>query len=89
MPPEAGAAPTERGPGPAIQEAIGFLTARLRAGPVRLSVLRREAELRDPEISARSLYRAFEFMEGIEYEEENRKWWRLAENYVQNGQVEF
>lgn len=67
-------------PTPAVQEAIGFLTARLAHGPARVSGVRREAENRVPPISARSLYRAKEILEVDEYEEQGRQWWRLAAN---------
>ncbi len=63
---------------PAVQVAIGFLTARLSLCAAQVNVVRTEAENREPPISGKSLYAAKEFMGIEEWTEEKRVWWRLA-----------
>ena len=65
-------------PSPAIQEAIGYLTTRLAMGACKVGMIRREAEQREPPISAKSLYAAVRHLGIEEFEQEDRKWWRLA-----------
>jgi hypothetical protein len=81
-PPAADAAPGERGPAPAVLEAIGFLMDRLAAGPARVHSVREEGEQRQPKISSKTLYNAVRHLQGQdrleEFEAEGRKWWRLT-----------
>jgi hypothetical protein len=58
-----------------VQQAAEWLRSRL-AHPCRVKTLRDEAE--DANISASTLYRAKEMLRLVEYEQEGRKWWRLA-----------
>ncbi len=83
QPPEAaagaGGQAAPKVPSPAIQQAIGYLATRLRHGPSKLTLVRRECEQREPPISAKSLYAAKDYLPIEEYEQENYKWWRLVE----------
>ncbi len=70
-------------PSPAAQEAIGYLTARLRTGPEKISTIRAECEHKDPPIDAKQLYAAKKYLPIEEYEQEDvvrrkvYKWWKL------------
>ncbi len=64
-------------------EAIGYLQTALRFGPVRVSVLRNEAEHREPPINSRALYDAKKYLQIEEYEEVSTvggrtyKYWKM------------
>jgi hypothetical protein len=63
-----------------VRRAADWLAVRLAMGPVRVSVIRNEAEDADPAINPNSLYKARDLLGVEEYEQQNRKWWRLTEN---------
>jgi hypothetical protein len=74
--------PEEDGSGPrepqitqAVQKTADWLREQLKAGPRRVSELRRETERLG--ISSKTLYAAVRLLNLEEYEAANRKWWRL------------
>jgi hypothetical protein len=70
-------------PSPAVQRAIGYLMTRLTSGPVKLKLLRDEADRLDPPIDAKQLYKARDYLGIDEYDKTSpgmlkpNKWWRL------------
>lgn len=73
-----------------VQRAIDFLRDRLAGGPVRVSVLRTEADHCDPAINNRFLYRAKEYL-GVEefIDLRQKKWWKIPNGLdARNGHAD-
>ncbi len=86
LPPAEQTIPTvARTPAPAVQRAMGFLSTMLANGPIKLYLLRREAERQEPPIADKQLYDARDRLPIEEYEEAGAgstktfKWWRLVD----------